>query len=310
MLGEPKKGKTFIALSMAEAIALGKPWAGQEVARGLAVYFAGEGGFGVEQRALAVTGGRPPSEMPLALIPSRFNMMTVEGVDEILRKIEACAKIAGLDPLAAFLDTVSRGFVGENENEAGPMGKFVAAVDRIREKTGAAVIPLHHMSKANEGVKGAEAKRGRGHSLLRGAYDTALLVEKGKVSVIEQRDLEKSQPMTFKFRTEMVGPDVNGKMVKTAVAAVSPPRISTEEAFGDEGGVQEHLNPAFDAFCAVAKTKADGVVSVSEWFDRIDADAKEAGRNKPVRSTKNAHKDALANGDFIVSGDKGLWRLK
>lgn len=70
------------------------------------------------------------------------------------------------------------------------------------------------------------------------------------------------------------------------------------------------LRQAYDALKSVAAGRPDGVVSTNDWFDQIDADAKTARLKKPVRATKNNHKDALVDGGFIASDGMGFWRLK
>jgi RecA-family ATPase len=205
--GEPKKGKTFVALSMAAAIASGEPWAGRKTGRGVSAYFAGEGGSGIKRRAATLAQDHSPSEMPLALIPGHFNLMAHKGVDQIISDIEDAAKIAGVDPAAVYFDTLSRGFAGQNENDSTAMGLFVQGVDRIREKTSATVVVLHHVTKSNN-------KDARGRSILRGAYDTALLIADNQIKVVEQRDLEAAPPISFRLKSATVGPDATGKMLK------------------------------------------------------------------------------------------------
>jgi hypothetical protein len=74
--------------------------------------------------------------------------------------------------------------------------------------------------------------------------------------------------------------------------------------------VPERLKPACTALRTVAAERPDGAVSTNDWFDRIDADAKEAKKKKPGRSTKNEHKDALVEGEYVVSAGQSLWRLR
>jgi RecA-family ATPase len=133
--------------------------------------------------------------------------MAHKGVDQIISDIEDAAKIAGVDPAAVYFDTLSRGFAGQNENDSTAMGLFVQGVDRIREKTSATVVVLHHVTKSNN-------KDARGRSILRGAYDTALLIADNQIKVVEQRDLEAAPPISFRLKSATVGPDATGKMLK------------------------------------------------------------------------------------------------
>jgi RecA-family ATPase len=45
--GEPGAGKTFVALDIAVAIATGRDWNGNKVARGIVLYIAAEGVAGL-----------------------------------------------------------------------------------------------------------------------------------------------------------------------------------------------------------------------------------------------------------------------
>ena len=313
MTGEPKKGKTFAALTMNDAVSEGGLWAGvYQATKGLAVYFAGEGGRGIKYRTLAHTGGRSPQEKPFALIPGRFSLMDTKGVDQVLRDIETAAKVSGFDPTLVNFDTLNRGFGGENENDGAAMGKFVQGVDRIRAETGGAVMVLHHDKKAgSKGRGGGTVAGGRGHSALRGAYDTALGVADGKIRVIEQRDLDpnKTPPVYFKLVEKLVGPNGEGIMVPVGMAEVS----ATVFVGGDEPDeVPSHLKPTYDALYALTGSAKHGVLALwDDWMAAVNAarPARKGGPNKLSEKTMMNHRNELSKLGLIW-GTNGKWAVQ
>lgn len=79
-------------------------------------------------------------------------------------------------PALIFIHTLAMAFLGLEENSAEAMGRVVA-VARSLTKHGAAVVLIHHDTKA-------EGKTPRGHSLLNGALDMALYVTRDEFSVV------------------------------------------------------------------------------------------------------------------------------
>ena len=293
LYGQPKQGKTHVAVSIAAHLATGEMWGGRKVKRGLSVYLAGEGGDDIKRRALAVTEGRPPAEAPFALIPGRFSLMTAAGVDRISRDIEAAAELSGFDPVAFFPDTLSRGFDGRDENSSSDMGLFINSVDKIRDRTGAAAIILHHQIKNATMEDG-----GRGHGALRGAYDTALHIGDQKISIFEQRALPPGPPIRFRFLDRQVGPDSEDKMIRTAVAEINP------TAFTEPVALTPVLRQAFDIFAALATADAEGAVLGAEWNARMKA-AREALSKK---SAERANAVRMAERAYPAGLDRGRWR--
>ena len=53
------------------------------------------------------------------------------------------------EPKLIIFDTLARCMVGGDENSPLDMGRAVAAADRVRVETGAAVLLVHHPTKAN-----------------------------------------------------------------------------------------------------------------------------------------------------------------
>lgn len=101
------------------------------------------------------------------------------------------------------LDTLSRTMTGD-ENSPADMAAYVAGCDSLREKTGAAVVVLHH--------EGKDASRGpMGHTKLRGALDTSVRVHRDnagnvRVEIVDQRNGPADLSLLFSIEAVGRGP--------------------------------------------------------------------------------------------------------
>lgn len=194
IFGESNCGKSTLALDLGLHVAGGKPWRGRRVARGLVLILAGEGLAGLQLRlAAAIREGIGSKGMPLAIVAGMLNLASTEGLADVLDTIRAAESDCGEQTALVVVDTLAR-CAAIDENDGQQLGLVIRACDKIRAVTGAAVALVHHSGK--DPGKGA-----RGHSSLRAAVDTELLVD-GRcnprtVSVTKQRDLSPAEPMGF-----------------------------------------------------------------------------------------------------------------
>lgn len=166
--GEPKNGKSFVALSMALAVATGKPWFGNPVRQGAVIYVAAEGGWaGFANRLMALCDH---SEVPLGDLTGRL-IVVDHAVD--LGKTEAfeaqLEEWDRIEPGLVVVDTLSRCMSGD-ENKQEAMQGFVASTGLITARYGASVLVVHHSNR--EGTI-------RGSNVLAGAVDSMIKVTKG-----------------------------------------------------------------------------------------------------------------------------------
>lgn len=167
LYGPSGGGKTFVGLDLALAVSTGLDWGGNDVDQGHVVYVSAEGSSGLNQRIKAWQTYRDNSR-PLANIHFVTDAVNLLDVPQVLEFI-AGIKSQHETPALVVLDTLARCLVGGDENSAQDMGKAIYAVDLIRKETGAAVMVIHHTTKANPETE-------RGSSSLRGAADTMMLV--------------------------------------------------------------------------------------------------------------------------------------
>ncbi len=216
LVGPSNTGKTFIALDMAMSIAAGTDWHGHKVRQGAVLYLATEGSFSFKNRMAALKDDRGLTDnVPLI---ARADMVNLLDKEADLGELAALAdEIKGEHgPLRMIVvDTLARAMAGGNENAPDDMGKLLNNVEALRQGTEAFVLLIHHTGKD-------ETKGARGHSLLKGAADTILLLSKRDDDLLElksdkQRDMASPRPKAFRLETVECGKDEDLDPVTTCV---------------------------------------------------------------------------------------------
>jgi hypothetical protein len=202
---------------------------------------------------------------------------------------------------------------GKEDTEA--MGQFVAACDRIRAETGAAVAVVHHSGK--------DASRGsRGSTVLPAAVDTAISVvnESGLVTaeVVKARDGASGKTFQFTLAPIELGTDEDGDAVTSCVVIPADGKPVQAKA-GRKLSDRQKL-----AMTALTRLLADrgetppltfnlpsGVMTVPLAIWR-----EELGRCGAIeRDTKNERQDfrrireALQAHHYIAMRDEHVWSL-
>jgi hypothetical protein len=218
--GAPKGGKTFFAVDVSMHVATGRPWRGRAVKHGAVLYLALEGTGGIRNRIIAWLQHHDvdATDAAFAILPGARDFLNDDGADEVIEAAKQVADRSGLEVRLVVIDTVARALSGGDENGS-DMGKFVRAVDRIREETGATVLAIHHPVK-----NGASGERG--HGSLRGAVDVRIEVAKNKdgiasATVIEARDIAAGGVYGFELAVVELGTDSNGGPIKSCVAVAT-----------------------------------------------------------------------------------------
>jgi hypothetical protein len=312
--GPPGAGKSASLLSIMLASAAAPPegamFAGCRVKRGLMIFAAYERA-GETQDRLAAAGKRLslPDDSPFVLLtrpPLLKDGKAAESVIEIIRHYE---KLHGMPCSTFAVDTLTAARPGMGQSDDGEMSSLMNHLQHIRDTVGCCLPFIHHPTKA-------DANNPRGSGVTTGHVDKEVVVNKGRIRMQKNNAGPDADALDLKIESVLMGEDEDGDPVSVAYANVRPGRVGVDDAFdgGKEGagvfgsgGVPERLKLAYDALKAAASERRDGVVSTNDWFDRIDADAKEAKLKKPVRATKNNHKDALVEGDYVVSKGVGFW---
>lgn len=227
--GPPGSGKTFFALDLAMAIALGEAWCGRKVNKGRVGYIAAEGAGGFRNRIQAYriqreVGADTDILQVLAAVP---NLLERQDVIDLGNSI---IRMGGLEVL--IYDTLARGTTGGDENSAQDMGLAIANCRTLHDVTGAMVILIHHSGK--DATRGA-----RGSNAILGAVDVEIEVSRfddnRTARVSKLKDGEDGVEFGFKLHVVPLGVDEDGDAVSSCVVehgAVAP-RKAKEKRMGD-----------------------------------------------------------------------------
>lgn len=203
LYGPSGHGKSFLALAWALSIADGGDWLGRPVQQGHVVYIAAEGGRSIRKRVSAWMLERGRADIPGAFfLLEGIQAKNGEDISVLCDQIEA----RSLTPRLIVLDTLARCFVGGDENSAQEMGEFIAGLDRLKQRTGAAILVLHHTGKKAQEVE-------RGSTALRAALDVMIRVSmKGELVTIhndKQKDDEEFADIDLHMKQVAVDGDTS-----------------------------------------------------------------------------------------------------
>lgn len=221
LYGASGSGKSFVALHMAAAIALGRPWRGRKTRKGRVVIIAAEGGGGYGKRikALAHQLGIDPAAIDIGVMTAPPDLMKQEDITELVAAIKASG---GADLIQ--IDTLAQVTPGANENSGEDMGLAIKHCRTLREATGATIMPIHHAGK--------DLHRGsRGWSGIRAAADTEIEVTRDEetgergIRVTKQKDGEDGLAFGFKLNTVLVGMDPDGDDETSCVVEDADPPV-------------------------------------------------------------------------------------
>jgi len=217
LYGPPGSYKSFVALDIAEAVATGRQWMGNQVTNpGAVLYIAGEGHGGIGARIKACKINHQTQDgAEIYVIRYQLNLRSsADDFNLLMQSIDALIERTGIELRLVQIDTLARAFGGGNENDSQDMGAFIHNAGRLQRKLNCALMVLHHSGK--DATKGL-----RGHSSLLGAVDTQLELQKleqevkqdgvagkGVITVSKQKDGQDN----IKFGFEMILIDINQKL--------------------------------------------------------------------------------------------------
>lgn len=216
--GAPGSGKSFMVLDMACHVARGIEWRDHKTEQGSVVYICCEGSGGFSDRIRAYNRQYGGSDMPLYVISKTPNFLP--GSTDYEGLVESISTVP--DVKLVVVDTLSRTIAGGNENSPEVITSAIAQCELISDKTGAAVILVHHTGK--DSTKGA-----RGHSSLLGAADAEYMVEGGGGDNWSERvfkntklkDGEDGRRWGWKLAPVELGVDEDGEKVLSCCVEVS-----------------------------------------------------------------------------------------
>jgi hypothetical protein len=207
--GPPKCGKSFWAYDVAMHVARGMEYRGRCVRQGAVVYVAAEGGRGFTKRAEGYRRRYGGDGAPFYLVTARPDLSADHG--QLIADIRA--QLAGVLPVAIFVDTVNRTLVGSESKDA-DVGRYLRACGAIEDAFSCAVVLIHHC--------GLEGGRPRGHTSFSGAVDAQIAIERDAANnVIATVELSKDGPVDHQIVSALesveVGIDDDGDAVTSCV---------------------------------------------------------------------------------------------
>ncbi|MFN4153641.1 MAG: AAA family ATPase [Paracoccaceae bacterium] len=212
IFGAPGAGKSLLAPFLGYAVAQGREAFGMRTKAGGVFYVAAEDPMGMRGRvrALEAAHGDAPD---FKLVEGVSNLLMQDSPD-LAALVEA---VKAECPALIFIDTLAMAFPGLEENDAKAMGRVVA-VARHLSRWGAAVILIHHDTKAGGATP-------RGHSLLDGALDVALHVKRDEGGIIrgkltKNRNGTCDRDIAFCIATEDGDTDEDGDVITLPRCAV------------------------------------------------------------------------------------------
>jgi hypothetical protein len=224
LYGPPGSFKSFIALDIAEAIATGRTWMGNEVTEpGAVLYLCGEGFGGVGARIKAIKQHHGTEDgAPIYVIRHQLNLRSsIEDFNALMLAVEHLVTELGIDFKLIIIDTLARAFGGGNENDSSDMGSFIASCGNIQKIVqGCALMILHHSGK--DATKGL-----RGHSSLLGAVDTELeLIRfedsmKGIIRTAKQKDGEDGTRIGFEMVSVELAPPAGSLQIGDPITSLA-----------------------------------------------------------------------------------------
>lgn len=253
MYGASGSGKSFMALDLVGAIALGRAWRGRRTHQRRVVYVAAEGagGFRKRVRAYGLRHGVELADLPLGVISAAPNLMEKADAAAIAKSVKAWG---GADIIV--VDTFAQVMPGANENAGEDVGKALAHCKRISEATGAMIILIHHSGK--DASKGS-----RGWSGLKAAADAELEVVRtpqGRaLKLTKSKDGEDGLEWGFDLEVVELGVDEDLDPITSCVVIEST--LPTRALGRELGPIESIVNSIIQEF-AEAQTSGIEVTAV------------------------------------------------
>lgn len=276
--GAPGAGKSLIAPDLGYMIAKGETTFGRRTRQGAVLYIAVEDPDGMKQRITALRAKHGPVD--------NFRLLT--GVSSLLDDGDwkaVAERIHHWRPAVIFVDTLARAFPGIKENDTDGMSVVVERA-RAMSKWGAAVVMIHHNTKAGDDTP-------RGSGLLHGDLDMELKITADKDSVVrgsvtKNRNGGYDWFPAFKIGVYEIGEDSDGDKITAAYA---------EEIGGAQVPVRSEQLPASErAALLILRDLDDGAgVSRNAWRNACIATETAVSAAETVGARKTVFNRVLRN---------------
>jgi len=246
---DPKAGKTVFGIDVGLSVSCGIDLSSElrVKSQGPALYFGLEGRAAIRQRVAAWKaakkegGHKLPEQIPFFAVEKSANFY------EEARRASEVAKIAaantyfirhGFPPIRLIVvDTLTRGMIGGNQNDADDTAKFFSFVGMLRDRgVTANIMVIHHKRKAQKGDSGEGP---RGSSNILAECDVSLHMSKTdsivKIHVADARSIEDGatyyrEMVTIPLYTDADGDEVTSVYMRDVDMPEEADETSTDYA--------------------------------------------------------------------------------
>jgi hypothetical protein len=274
--GDWGTGKTFVSLDLSFSVASGGQWLGNNTKQGSVIYTAAEGSGGLNSRVQVWRKHfKFYKKLPCGFIIRELPLLDRTLPDEFIKSVLAYDP----HPALIILDTWARCISGWDENKFSDTSKAIAAVDKIRKETGAAVLVVHHSPKANKNTA-------RGSGALEGAADTIFSLSKNgdTVTVKCEKQKEDAPFKSIKLRLNEVD---TGDGIASCVVT----KIGDANSTAPLNGIKLLMLNLFPSF------ELDGPTS-GEWQNKFEVETGKSGA-----TYFRERKELVEEGFVQISGD-------
>jgi hypothetical protein len=181
--GRNQTFKSFLGIDLSLCVATGRDWNGHTVEQGPVAYLISEapGGYRMRVEAWEKQNVDVPSSM-LFTLPDQIDFNRPNEAEALAHRIKQ--EFSECSPKLVVVDTVAKNFSGD-ENSAKELGSVVRGMEVIQNRTKAAVLAIHHSTKAFSGA--------RGSSVLEDGVDIA-------IEMVRKKGVEAAEMKSYKMK--------------------------------------------------------------------------------------------------------------
>ncbi len=172
--GNPKAGKSALAVHLAACVSAGQSFLGRSVEQAEVLYIAAEKHVALLRRIMAVVEGR---RLPIRLAGRSLPLDDGEAVRELIDSLRK----AGARPGLIIIDTLAACMGSLDENSARDMGQAIETFNAFKDAfSDAALVIIHHLSRGT----GGKAMNMRGSTALLGGVELELRIDGSAVRTL------------------------------------------------------------------------------------------------------------------------------
>ncbi|MEJ6848604.1 AAA family ATPase [Sinorhizobium fredii] len=294
IVGAPGVGKSALAARLAYAVAQGETVQGMRTRQGKVFYIACENETDMKRRVKALRDRHGPAGDFHLVLNGGGNLK--KGTPYLRTLLE---EIKRQRPALAVIDTFAAAMPGFEENSSEGMGQAIAVAKSL-VRYGAAVIIVHHDTKAGDGLP-------RGHSSLNGIVDINLALRRNEDGIItgecSKNRSGKSHEQIIAYENQVVelGIDQDGDAITTVICdeILGDRRHDAPPISGNPAKAFEILQSIAGDRSTVAFESWRAAAMDSDWLASLD---KPDTRRKTFRRAK----EELEKRGWIKITEKGV----